>query len=484
VSLNAGWQEVCGVVVAIGLMTLFGRALVMFFVREIALEWPEVWALSFLAGAGGVSLLLFWLSPLFAVVPARWLVSIAMAGLGFAAWRQGRTQPRRRDDRVVTRGAAPRWILTALSAGIAIQCGALVLMALQTSLGWDGLMNFEIKARMAFANQPAGRIPLTYLSDASRAWSHPGYPLLLPLTEYWLYSWIGHPHQGLIKLLFPAFYLSLAGLFYGALRRMLTPRDALAGCLALGLVPSLAIGPGAAISGYADVPLAAAGFGSVACAYFALRTGARDYFAVAAVLSSIAAWTKREGLMLAAYVAVAVTIVHAARARREGQSLTAAMSGVGWLFVGPALVVGPWWLLQSWYRVADQDFVSVTVRVLQANVSRVPVIAGLFARELILPGHWGLLWPAFGVTLILSVRRLGEVSERFLAGAVLFPMGIYAASFVFSAWPQYTEHIGTALPRLLVPLAPVALFVAIRHLRESLAQPPDNNPPRWPSGTY
>ena len=73
-TLNAGWPEVCGVVAAIGLLLLLGRALLTLFVREITFEWPEAWALSFMMGAGGISLLLFWLGPLFSVVPARWLV--------------------------------------------------------------------------------------------------------------------------------------------------------------------------------------------------------------------------------------------------------------------------------------------------------------------------------------------------------------------------------------------------------------------------
>jgi len=53
-------------------------------------------------------------------------------------------------------------------------------------------------------------------------------------------------------------------------------------------------------------------------------------------------------------------------------------------------------------------------------------------------------------------------------------MGVYASSFVFSAWPQFTEHVGTALPRLLIPLAPVALAVTICHLRECLVALPSD----------
>jgi hypothetical protein len=40
--------------------------------------------------------------------------------------------------------------------------------------------------------------------------------------------------------------------------------------------------------------------------------------------------------------------------------------------------------------------------------------------------------------------------------------------FVFSSWPDFTEHVGTALPRLIIPLAPVALFSTVCHLGDCL----------------
>lgn len=463
-------SDATGLVLALGLLLCLGRAILALSVREIALGRTEVWALSFLLGAGGISLLIFWLSPVFGIVPARWLLSLITVGLVLLASARGRRLPPRTNDAKLAsnRGVEPRWLQRALSVAIGVQCAALVLMALQTSLGWDGLINFEIKARIAFANRPSGRLPLAYLSDASRAWSHPGYPLLVPLTEFWLYSWIGYAHQGLVKLLFPAFYLSLGGLFYGVSSRLMPKSHALLGWFALGLLPLPAIGPGAAITGYADVPLAAAGFGAISFTYLALRTGIRDYFVLAALLSSLAVWTKREGALLAAYVLIAAVVARAVQARREERPPFATAGTVWWLLAAPAIVAGPWAWLQRGSGVPDLDFSPVTLGTLSANVSRLPIVVRFLARELVLPGHWGLLWPAFAMTLVLSTRRLRDVSERFLLGAVLIPMGLYTSVFVFSAWPTFTDHVGTALPRLLISLAPVALLVTIRHLRECL----------------
>src|SRR5207248_9608042 len=73
------------------------------------------------------------------------------------------------------------------------------------TLGWDGLLNWEIKAHYAFAN--GGVIPATYFSDSGRAFSHPEYPLAIPFTELWLYLWLGEADQLWAKTIFPIFYV-------------------------------------------------------------------------------------------------------------------------------------------------------------------------------------------------------------------------------------------------------------------------------------
>ena len=104
---------------------------------------------------------------------------------------------------------------------------ALVAASLRTSLGFDGLFNFEMKARLMFEH-PVGRLPLAYLSDASRAWSHPQYPLMVPFAELWVYTWLGRVDHTAVKILFPLFYFSLVAIMCGFVRRMAGVRVALA----------------------------------------------------------------------------------------------------------------------------------------------------------------------------------------------------------------------------------------------------------------
>ncbi len=153
-----------------GLLTLLAPT-------ETQLSLTEQIAFSWLLGTGAVSLLL-WIFGLFihgALLPG--LVSIICLSLGFVGWRRMVPRPLRR------RRPNPFEIFLAII--IVIEIAIVFYLSFVHTLGWDGLLNWEIKARYAFAN--GGVIPATYFSDSGRAFSHPAYPLAIPFTELWLY---------------------------------------------------------------------------------------------------------------------------------------------------------------------------------------------------------------------------------------------------------------------------------------------------------
>ena len=52
---------------------------------------------------------------------------------------------------------------------------------------------------------------------------------------------------------------------------------------------------------------------------------------------------------------------------------------------------------------------------------------------------------------------------------VAAPIGLYAASYLFSAWPDFAEHFGRSFHRLLLHVMPVAgLAIAIAMTRPVL----------------
>lgn len=76
---------------------------------------------------------------------------------------------------------------------LGLEMALIVYGSFAQTLAWDGLLIWELKARFAFLN--GGALPSSYFTDSAASFSHPEYPLGLPLTEMWLYLWIGDCDQ-------------------------------------------------------------------------------------------------------------------------------------------------------------------------------------------------------------------------------------------------------------------------------------------------
>jgi hypothetical protein len=440
--------------VAIACFLATGHLLLGWIVRRTQLFWFERWGAAYLVGMAALSGLWFGLAPFYRFIHPLWALTLCSAAALLLCLRQ------KKGSSGVSAGCGRKPIPTpcdiALSALVTIECVALFGAALWTPLGFDGVFNFEMKASLMFF-EPSHSIPLGYIGDSSRNWSHPQYPLMVPFGELWIYSWLGRIDHAAAKLLFPLFYVSLIALVCGAVRRVAGLRPSLATGAMLGLMPPLTLIPGAA-SGYADVPLAAAMAGAVSFTWLALRTGAADAALLAGVMSAIAAWTKTEGFVLAATIGLLGLVFRYAPVHRTSGSLSVAASSA--LILVPVAALAPWVTLQHRYGIPAADFLPVTIANAVDNLHRVPIILELVVRELLRPGHWGLLWPAWVIAVLLVMTNRDRIaSDLFLITAVAIPLVLYAVPFIFSSWADVDQHVRSALPRLLVPLAPIALWL-------------------------
>jgi hypothetical protein len=435
---------------ALATLLVFGHGLTNLLAGDTPLYRSEKLGIAYILGTGAASIAWLLLAPVYRAIPA--IVAVSAIAWTVAAAGLVRTNARLRPaaDRV------QRWWAVPVAALVFVQVIALAYAAMRTDLGWDAVWNFEMKARLAFENGTRGQMPLAFFSDESRAWSHPRYPLLLPFAEFWIYAWLGRVDQHLVKVLFPFFYVALLCVVAGAVRRLSSAGTALLAVAALGTLPPLTVIPGA-ISGYAEVPLAAAIAAATACALAALHNRRNHGFWLAGALAAVGAWTKVEGALLALCLGAAVMMVAGRRAAP--------------LIVIPLCVIGPWTIFQQLYGIPERDFPSLSPLVALGNLDRLPVIARMAARELITPGHWGLLWPSFAViaAMALAQRRLRD-SHLVLTSVVLVPLCVYAASYLFSGWTDVEGHIGTSFVRLLVPLAPVAIMFAAAQLSPARAE--------------
>src|SRR5262249_47433999 len=229
---------------AIGLTMAAGLGLVVL-LAPARLYSHEYVALSWLFGSMSVSFGL-WLCSFFfhglALQSAMSLLCLCLGTIAFVR-RKGHGSIRlTTSDRVL-------WAL------LLVQFVAVFYCSFKHTLGWDGLLNWEFKARIAY--ESGGSLPSTYFADQERAFSHPEYPLGIPNLELWFYLWLGEANQFWIKAIFPLFYAAGALLLISLVERFSGRRIlALISGLLFFFVPQFLVNPGAAVTGYADFPVA------------------------------------------------------------------------------------------------------------------------------------------------------------------------------------------------------------------------------------
>ena len=401
----------------------------------------ECAALAWLLGTGIISLLL-WLGGMLVSGPLL-QVATAVIALAVGAWGWSSARKQR------LRFSFPRpqnlleWILC---AAITLEIATIFYLSFSRGLDWDGFLNWEVKARYAFQND--GVIPAAYYQSETRAFTHPAYPLLVPLTELWLYLCIGEAHQFWLKIIFPLYYA--AGVILLAITgNRLTNRN-WPGLLAAALfffLPFLTEAPGGATGGYVDVPLSVLYLAVVGYLLIYLTNPDASAWRVYASCLALLPWMKREGAILWAVAAVCGAVI-ICRQRRWFWLL--------WLTPG-ALLILSWKIFLLAMRTTEaREFVPMTLPTLWENLPRAFAIFRLIGEEMLTTTRWSFFWPIVLLAFVSLAFRSRDRRLLFLFTAIAAPLTAYAATYLFSFWPDFTDHLRTSYPRLLLQVMPVA----------------------------
>ncbi|HYR22859.1 MAG TPA: hypothetical protein VEP30_08055 [Chthoniobacterales bacterium] len=429
-------------------MSIFARTGRFNLIESVCLGW--------LLGVGIVSLLL-WVGGMFCsgfVLQA--IVTVAGLALGILGWRAKQKADAQFHFPRPTN--VTEWTLASI---VLIEIAVLFFVSFKHTLGWDGLLNWELKARYAFLN--GGAIPAVYYSSAGRAFSHPEYPLGIPFTELWLYLWMGEPHQFWVKIIFPLFYAACAPLLALLVSRLSGKRwVGLLTAALLPFVPSISASPGGIVVGYVDVPLSV--FYLAALGYLLLwfKTNNAHFIIVFAACSALLPWIKSEGIILWA-VLVLLGLGLSFSKRRVAQFL---------ISIGPGLLVILGWriylkLVHLW---PHSDFARPSFSLLRENAGRIHDIIGILFAELSETVHWSIFWllAAVAVVYLIGSRKLEKLV---LAAAVVLPVILYALIYLCSTWPSYSAHMTSSVPRLLLHVMPAGWLA----IGLALTQPKDQN---------
>lgn len=371
---------------------------------------------------------------------------------------------------------AQRALVAGLLLFAALSLGqAVVSAAVRPAFQFDSLTRWMFKTKVLALD---GTLVGPLSTDPHFGFTHQRYPPLVSHVSNLPLLVSGGFDDRLAQAPYAWYAVALAAIAFGALRRRAGALKAALGAAWIASLPLISYvpypPPGAgAASAMADIPFALFLTGAALALLDALD-GARDRAHLeVGLLLGFATLTKNEGLPLVVVAALALLLC-ARRAR-----LRAAL--------GPALVAGAlffalWGWLAAGFPALDENYPArLHLAAVREGLTRVPLVLGALADEVVTFRAWNLTWPA-----ILALLVLGRLSRPVLAALIVVvgQLAVYVFAYVVTSWssPAAEYHmpdtdpvvylVTITLARLLLHVAPLAIIAALLAAPRLTAPPP------------
>src|SRR5207302_7541405 len=121
---------------------------------------------------------------------------------------------------------------------------------------------------------------------------------------------------------------------------------------------------------------------------------------------------------------------------------------------GLFLILGWRVYLRAMHAVMPSDFARPTFELLTHNLNRLGPIFAITFAEITEMTHWSIFW-LLALVAVIYLFASRTLSRLLIALGLIGPVLLYLLTYLFSAWPSYTAHITSSLPRLLLQVMPV-----------------------------
>ena len=363
------------------------------------------------------------------------------------------------------------WLLGLTFAGVfAVLFARLVQIAAALPVGdWDAWALWNLRAK--FLAGPAGAWRYAFSPLLSN--SHPDYPPLL--SAFIARAWKAGGNMDAIAPMVTSllFFTALIALLVSAVAML---RGAASGLLAGLVILSTTSLLNWAPAQYADIPLAFYYLGAAALVFIdADGTSDRRWPLLwAGLCASFAAWTKNEGIVFLATLAIVFSILTLWRKRNA-----AGWSGIGWLAAGAA----PGIALTLWFKFFLAPPSDALVKQGTSGLAKLgdfsryaQIAGGLFSNLLTLGS--GVTHP-FILLAILAVLLRWEFEERYrlaslITGAVVVLVFLSYCGVLLITPYGLEWQVQSSVDRLILQVWPSALlvfFVQLKRVRDAAPAP-------------
>ena len=419
------------------------------------LNLAEFLSLSLLTGMGTVGLwglLIMAIGQRFGIVTAS-VILLGVGCFGIREW-QARYRTWRRTPRLSVLAA----LFTLLLATAVVK--PLLEVHWLPLLGWDSRIIWGYKAKVILEE---GTVRVPAFEDPYRVHLQPGYPVLIPIVQAYCGGFGATRDDRDFKVPIALANLAAIVLFAGALRRRTVSMAAcIGGACLLGYLPAWA----SALE--VSLPEVVSGAFNLAAAILLVRWFSEGDSVMASwtiLFAALSGLCKGEGVVFLSACLGLMLICAIRMGRARSRLSTAATLATALALVGLA----SWKSLELHLPVVcTMDYWGLFVSG-QWSVTwgKLCLIATEFAKSVLSPYSWGLLFPLYALALLRTPRE-----HRLLGLLILAYVLAFVPAFVLSSWDPLETHIRIALPRILLQVAPIAALSVAETLAAWLGPPP------------
>jgi len=342
--------------------------------------------------------------------------------------------------------------------GIAIQIVYVFFTALlEPIMAFDAVMNHAIKAKIFFLE---GGVPVDFVERFREFLFAVQYPLLLPLAETFFYLFFGGVEDGLVKIIFPLFYVSMLVIFYCGLIRCVTRKKALLFTFLLATVPQFAE---YATNGYAEFLIS---FYFTASALYLLQWGRdqrKGLLLISFILISLALWTKVEGLILFAVNGIVMlTLIFSQKNNKKS----------GWMYILGLIIGAVGYLLAinmlniNLHDNSTQFVVRDFLGEVFSRIGRLPTILDQYQMQIFGPKKWNLIWVVVAILFFVNIKRV--FNKHLLPVTVLvLSLTLGYMMIYFLTIDAYEWVLEKSLSRLMIHHVAIVTFYSALLFKEA-----------------
>jgi len=317
---------------------------------------------------------------------------------------------------------------------------------------WDGWAIWNFKAHVFYFR---GFIPLDFLKSSGANFDHPEYPLLLPLSQTWIYLFLAKIQTGFSQIIYVVYYFSMMLISFSFFKKITKNY-----MLPLVLTILLALTPNMIAQSqvnYADILVGISFLLGLIYLIKWVKFKLKIDLYFMSILLGLGAFTKQEGgLIYILFILFILLDILFGNRKKLSSNIKTVVFPI-------SLGVIPWmiWVIYCKIHGLDTSILTsnINLHFLSTNTDRFHVIFSAIYHQITDNfSSAGFIWPLFAFVAILALYFRLETKRYYFL--ILVTVFCYIMIYYITPSELFKWYLAASLDRLMLQITPAAIFIS------------------------